>query len=239
MNLVIDYGNSSAKVGIFDQQKLVEKYVFVSPETLKIFLEQNTAENIIISSVALDPQSVSSWAVRAKKKFILNHSLPLPIVNRYATPLSLGVDRLAAVCGAKQIFPNKNCLVVDTGTCVKYDFIDHQNNYLGGGISPGLSMRFKALNTFTMKLPLVQAVEAPPLVGNSTESCIQSGIINGILEEINGTIGQYQKKFKDLEVILCGGDTVFFENKLKGGIFAVPELVLKGLNSILIYNVSV
>lgn len=239
MNLVIDYGNSAAKVGIFDHQKLIEKYVFASPEMLKLFLEKNTSENIIISSVALDATSIALWGIHARKKFILDHTLPLPIVNRYATPLSLGVDRLSAVCGAKEIFPNNHCLVIDTGTCVKYDFIDDQNNYLGGGISPGLTMRFKSLNTFTMKLPLVQAVDNTPLIGDTTESCIQSGVINGVVEEINGTIAQYQKKFTDLKVILCGGDTVFFENKLKGGIFAVPELVLKGLNSILIYNVSV
>jgi type III pantothenate kinase len=238
VNIVIDYGNSSAKVGIFDQQKLHEKYVFDTPQALKNFLEKDHSENVIVCSVALDATTVSSWALHVKKKFVLNPALPLPIKNHYATPASLGVDRLSAVCGAKDIFPEKNCLVVDVGTCIKYDFIDAQNNYLGGGISPGLSMRFKALNTFTVKLPLVQPVDHSPLIGDSTESCIQSGVINGVLQEINGTIEEYQKKFDDLKVILCGGDTLFFENKLKGGIFAVPELVLRGLNSILIYNIS-
>lgn len=238
MNLVIDYGNSSAKVGIFDQQNLMEKYVFNTPEALKNFLEKDCSPNVIISSVALDAIDISSWVLHAKKKFTLTTALPLPIKNQYATPSSLGVDRLSAVCGARHIFPEKNCLVVDVGTCVKYDFIDANGNYLGGGISPGLSMRFKALNTFTMKLPLVQPVDDALLIGNSTESCIQSGVINGLLAEINGTIDHYQKKFDDLKVILCGGDTVFFENKVKGGIFAVPELVLRGLNSILIYNIG-
>ena len=238
MNLVIDYGNSSAKVGIFDQQKLVEKYVFNTPETLKKFLEKDYVENVIISSVTLDASHVYDWVLHAEKKFILTAALPLPIKNQYATPLSLGVDRLSAVCGAKDIFPKQNCLVVDVGTCIKYDFIDADSNYLGGGISPGLFMRFESLHTFTVKLPLVQPVDDVPLIGNSTVSCIQSGVVNGVLQEINGTIEEYQKKFKDLKVILCGGDTLFFENKLKGGIFAVPELVLRGLNRILIYNIG-
>ena len=238
MNLVIDYGNSAAKVGIFNQQVLVDKHVFTTPEMLKQFLQQSTAENIIVSSVSTDPNVVAAWAVHSRKQFILHHTLALPITNHYATPDTLGVDRLAGVCGAQQFYPGENCLVIDAGTCITFDIIDDQGNYWGGGISPGLAMRFQAVNTFTAKLPLVHPVAHPELVGNSTESCIQSGIINGLMAEMDGMINQYQKKFPLLRVILCGGDTVFFENNLKGSIFAIPELVLSGLNSILIYNVN-
>jgi type III pantothenate kinase len=238
MNLVVDYGNSSAKVGIFDYHKLVRKEVFTEANALQKFLENFSANCIIVSSVTTDPSLVTTWAKQVKEKYILTPSLPLPIKNGYATPATLGVDRLAGVCGAHQLFPESHCLVIDAGTCITYDFIDRDGFFLGGGISPGLSMRFDAVHTFTAKLPLVKTAEHPPLIGNSTESCIQSGVINGTIEELNGIIMRYQEKFDGLQVILCGGDSRFFENKLKASIFALPELVLSGLNSILIYNVS-
>jgi type III pantothenate kinase len=238
MNLIVDYGNSSAKVGIFERHVLVQKLVFTEAEALKTFMENFSAECCIVSSVNSDAAMVASWAARIKTKLILHHTLPLPVKNQYATPQTLGADRIAGVCGAQQLFPASNCLVVDTGTCIKYDFVDAGGNYLGGGISPGLMMRFQAMHTFTARLPLVQPVDDPVLIGNSTESCLQSGAINGALEEIDGVIRRYRDKFQDLKVILCGGDARFFENKLKASIFASPELVLSGLNSILIYNVS-
>ncbi len=238
MNLVVDYGNSSAKVGIFDHHELVRKDVFAEPDKLQNFLENFSADHIIISSVTIEATLISSWAKQVKEKYILTHALPLPIKNGYATPTTLGVDRIAGVCGANQLFPDHHCLVIDSGTCITYDFIDRHGKFLGGGISPGLSMRFDAVHTFTAKLPLVNRIEHAPLIGDSTESCIQSGVINGVIEELNGIINRYQEKFEGLKVILCGGDARFFENKLKASIFALPELVLSGLNSILIYNVS-
>lgn len=238
MNIVIDYGNSAAKVGIFDHQKLVDKMTYSSADSLREFLTNSSAEYVIISSVKENPEEISSWARQAKKKFVLHPSLPLPIKNLYSTPQTLGADRLAGVCGAQQLFPHQNCLVIDAGTCITYDFIDRNGSYHGGGISPGLSMRFKAVHTFTAKLPLVSAKENVDLIGKSTESSIQSGVVNGLLAEIDGLIDQYSKKFEGLKVILCGGDAMFFENQLKASIFASPELVLIGLNSILIYNVN-
>lgn len=238
MNLVIDYGNSAAKAGVFEGHHMKEKFVFTSPEDARAFIQASPAEHVIVSSVSRDAEEVSSWAIQARKKFILRHTLPLPITNRYATPATLGVDRLAGACGARQMFPDRNCLVIDAGTCITYDFLDAAGSYLGGGISPGLHMRFQAVHTFTKKLPLVAAVDNINLIGNSTEQCIQSGVIHGVLEELQGIMRQYREKFEDLKVILCGGDTHFFENQLKASIFAVPELVLSGLNSILIYNVN-
>ena len=237
-NLVIDYGNSSAKVGIFEDHTLSDKLVISDTAELKKFLSESQIENFIVSSVSHDAVEVSSWAINAKRKFILHHTLPLPITNRYGTPTTLGPDRLAGVCGAHQMFPGKNSLVIDAGTCITYDFIDSAGSFLGGGISPGLSMRFQAVHTFTKKLPLVPRVDQIGLIGTNTGECIQSGVINGLIEEINGIISRYQEKFTDLRVIFCGGDVHFFENKLKASIFAVPELVLSGLNSILIYNVN-
>lgn len=237
MNLVVDSGNSAAKVGIFKDEKLIEKLTFYSPQALERYIQRADFANLMISSVRSDAELIASWGSRAEKQFILKQGLPLPVNNLYETPETLGMDRLAAVCGARQLFPSTHCLVIDAGTCITYDFLDKSGNYHGGSISPGLYMRFKAVNAFTAKLPLVSPKEGVDLTGKTTETAIQSGVINGLLAEIEGIIGQYHEKFPGLNVILCGGDAGFFENQLKASIFASPELVLIGLNSILTYNV--
>lgn len=236
MNLAVDYGNSSAKVAIFDQHELKEKHTFFRTDDLKSFLSTSSTENFIISSVTKEAKAVSHWS-KARSKFILSHTLPLPVKILYATPETLGVDRIAGSCGALQLFPGKNTLVIDAGTCITYDFTDSSKQYFGGSISPGLKMRFQAVNTFTARLPLVKPADNPELIGSSTETSIQSGIVNGTLAEIDGIIDRYRHKYPDLQVILCGGDGPFFENKLKASIFASPDLVLIGLNSVLIHNV--
>ena len=237
MNLVVDSGNSAAKVGIFDHERLVEKRSFTDLDELEAFIRKNVFQNLMISSVKADTELLASWAEDAKKKFILNKNLPLPVKNLYKTPDTLGMDRLAGVCGAIQLFPGTDSLVIDAGTCITYDFVDQGGNYYGGSISPGLQMRFQAVHTFTAKLPLVPAKPEPRLIGESTETSIQSGVVNGAIAEIEGIIARYQSKFPELQVILCGGDVGFFENQLKASIFASPDLVLVGLNSILIHNV--
>lgn len=238
MNLVIDSGNSAAKVGIFDQQKLHQKLTFSDLEDLRRFLQTNSFENILVSSVKTHPHEIGSWASGAQKIVALSSETALPVTNLYKTPHTLGMDRLAGVCGAIQLFPASDNLVIDAGTCITYDFVDRVSQYHGGSISPGLNMRFKAVHTFTAKLPLVSAKAGVDLIGNTTETAIQSGVVNGLLSEIEGTIGRYETKFPGLKVILCGGDAGFFENQLKATIFAVPDLVLFGLNSILIHNVN-
>jgi type III pantothenate kinase len=238
MNLVIDSGNTAIKVGVFEKNDLVDKNAFSSIEQMHAHLKDATIENILISSVKADADQISATLGKAGKTFILNHTLPLPVKNLYSTPTTLGVDRLAGACGAQQLFPAQNCLVIDAGTCVTYDFIDKAGAYHGGGISPGLSMRFQAVHTFTAKLPLVPSKSHVALIGNSTETSIQSGVVNGMIAELEGIIHQYRAKFEDLRVILCGGDARFFENQMKASIFASPELVLIGLNSILNYNVN-
>lgn len=238
MNLVIDSGNSAAKVGIFDHESLIEKRVFVALEDLKKFIQDNYFDDVIISSVNADPRLIASWTTKPEKVIILKRDLSLPVRNKYSTPDTLGMDRLAAVCGAQQLFPSQHCLAIDAGTCITFDYLDNEGNYHGGSISPGLGMRFQAVHTFTAKLPLVSAKPGVKLIGDSTETSIQSGVVNGTIAEIEGIIQQYREKFPDLKVILCGGDAGFFENQLKASIFASPELVLIGLNSILIHNVN-
>jgi type III pantothenate kinase len=238
MNVVIDYGNSSAKVGIFDERKLTGKHSFQQKDELMSFLKNFSGDHIIISTVNQDAQLISSWAEKFKKIFVLTPELPLPVKVEYATKETLGVDRIAAVCGAYDEHKGENCLVIDAGTCITYEFLSSDGIYFGGGISPGLEMRFKAMHAFTARLPLVGPVENPELIGNSTTTCMQSGVIFGIIDEMDGIISRYSAKYPRLRIILCGGDSPFFENKLKASIFAGPELVLGGLNSILLYNAN-
>jgi type III pantothenate kinase len=236
MNLVIDNGNTRIKVGTFSGNDLAEKLTLKSIDELKTFLSGRHFDCAIISSVGNPNEEISNW-VNAEKKFELKHSLPLPIKVLYKTPETLGVDRIAAVCGALDYFPASDCLVIDAGTCITYDFIDCNRNYYGGAISPGINMRFEAMHTFTKRLPLVSAAPEK-LMGDSTESSMRSGVMNGVLNEVEGFITNYKIEYPDLRVVLCGGDTQFFENNLKPTIFAAPDLVLNGLNRILAYNAA-
>jgi type III pantothenate kinase len=236
MNLVIDSGNSRIKAALFGPTGLVLKESFGNLNELKIFMDQQQYVHLLVSSVSYSPAEILNLAHNRGKKLILNHQLALPIQLNYATPHTLGVDRIAATCGAYEIFPNQNCLVIDAGTCINIEFIDATGIYQGGSISPGINMRFKAMHTFTQSLPLLHAETEAVLIGNSTETCLQSGVLNGVLAEVEGLIEKYQQQYKSLQVILCGGDYPLFENKLKHAIFVAPDLVLTGLNRILRYH---
>lgn len=236
MNLVIDSGNTRIKAALFGQTGLVLKESFNNLTELKSFLDRQHYVHLLVSSVSYPPVEILNMAHNSGKKLVLNHQLALPIKINYATPHTLGVDRIAAACGAYEIFPNQNCLVIDAGTCINTEFIDAANVYQGGSISPGINMRFKAMHTFTQTLPLVTAETSAPLTGNSTETCMQSGVLNGVLAEVDGLIEKYHQQYENLRVILCGGDYSLFENKLKHAIFVAPDLVLTGLNRILRYH---
>lgn len=238
MNLVVDSGNTRIKIGLFKDGELIMKKSFLNLTELKDFMLATNANHVLVSSVNHNPAEILSWSNSSGKKISLTSLLPLPIQVAYQTPHTLGMDRLAAVCGAQDLFPNRNCLIIDAGTCINYELLDDQNVYRGGAISPGISMRFEAMHTFTARLPLVSAKEDIQLIGNTTETCLQSGVMNGVLEEVRGIIKQYQVLYPQLTVILCGGDYPFFENRLKPAIFVAPELVLIGLNRILRYHVE-
>ena len=238
MNIAIDSGNTNIKVALFEGERLTKKFTFSTTDQLSAFLEGTEAENIIVSSVTESLESVIASAHVSGKKINLTPKLFLPIRNLYATPETLGVDRIAAACGAWQLYPDQASLVIDIGTCINYEFVNQQGEYLGGAISPGVRMRFASMHQFTAKLPIVEPNEAPPLTGESTVSSLQSGVMNGILEEIKGMINRYQQEHPLLKVILCGGDAHFFEKHLNPSIFVAPELVLMGLNSILLNNVK-
>src|SRR6185436_5882594 len=233
MNLVIDIGNTQTKVAIFDHDKLIKQWKDDRSRPFRPTGVQIKEYSHFILSTVTENSQVELHTTKEKTPDIrLNYTTPLPIKNKYKTPKTLGNDRLANAVGATVIFPQKNVLVIDLGTCIKYDFIDKNKNYFGGAISPGLQMRFSALNHFTAKLPLIKSSKKFTLTGNSTEQSILSGVQNGMILEVNGMIEQYKKKYKDLKVILTGGDAPFFADLLKSSIFAAPNLTLQGLNEI-------
>lgn len=240
MNLAIDVGNTRKKIGVFEDNTLIHSEVIFSEEdSHKKILEihkQFKCENAIIASVADTPKNIIN-ALKSEMSLIeLSSHTKIPFINKYASPKTLGVDRIALISGAYQLFPNKNVLTIDAGTCITYDFINSKAEYLGGAISPGLQMRYKSLHHFTQKLPMLKISPKNHIIGNTTESSIHSGVINGTVFEIEETINRYKSKNKDLTIVLTGGDTKFLAKRLKNTIFANSSLLLEGLNSILIHN---
>lgn len=242
MNLVIDTGNTFAKLYIFQNQKIVARERF---ERLDMFLLDKVFKEFLIeASIYSHVGNLDTEIIKYLKAHSncleFNHTTNIPVKNLYETKETLGLDRLAAVCGAQALFPRTNVLCIDMGTCVTYDFLNADAEYLGGAISPGLQMRFKAMNTFTAKLPLISpsGLQKERLIGNSTESSIRSGAFNGLMLEINGFIDAYQRIYPDLHCLICGGDASLFDTQLKNSIFARPDLVAEGLNTILNYNVQ-
>jgi type III pantothenate kinase len=241
MNLSVDLGNSFSKLGMFRADKLISCYKGLNDQEVIncIMSVEEEVESIIISSVRKDIAFLDHYLGDKKMKFfVLTYTTPAPIRIEYRSQSTLGMDRFAASVGAATYFPNENCLVIDAGTCITYDFINKEGAYLGGGISPGINLKLKALNTFTQKLPLIEFKNEFNLIGKTTEESILSGVLNGTIAEIEGVIGYYKQEYQDMKTIVCGGDANFFESKIKAPIFVVPELVLIGLNRILRYNVS-
>jgi type III pantothenate kinase len=237
-SVAIDIGNTGIKYGIFEEGVLVKQAYFEDREALPQELLNHTFEHAIVASVAGDAQEIKARLAVSGSFVELSALTALPFKSHYKTPETLGADRKAGVAGAAYFFPGRNCLVIDAGTCITYDFLDSQGHYHGGGIAPGLAMKFKAVHTFTGRLPLVQREKNTfPLTGQTTQESIQSGVQAGTIAEIEGIIEAYTQKAGNLVVILCGGDAGFFESKLKHPIFVLPELVLIGLYRILIYNV--
>ena len=238
MNLVIDIGNSMTKAAVFVNKKLIkeETHEVFAQKNLETFLSHHSIKASILSSVTSAHDEIKEQLKRLSFFVELNSETGLPISNHYKTPATLGNDRLANVVAAHALFPEKNVLVIDAGTCLKFDFINERNEYLGGAISPGLLMRYKALHVFTGRLPLLDPKGKVKLIGDSTADSMHSGVVNGMIAEINGIIHQYDKLSYNLQVILCGGDARYFSNQLKNNIFAAPYLTLQGLNEILLYN---
>ena len=237
MKLVIDIGNTRAKLALFSGKDLVEKLdvTFCTLKNTQNFVAGNKITSCIISSVREIDSEISS-ILNNYNGFILSESIPVPITNHYKTPSTLGQDRLAAIVGAYFLYPEKDIIVFDAGTCLTIDFLNKNGEYIGGRISPGIEIRFKALHTFTDNLPLIHKKNHAPNLGNDTNSSILSGVLKGILAEVSSIISDFRLQKPDLVTVVTGGDCFFFEKELKSSIFANPDLVMIGLNEILDFN---
>ena len=239
MNLIIDIGNTQFKVCIFENNKII--YHHYINNISKIFIDNLVKEYAISKVIYSDTRGVNSEEFLDKipgnfKIIELTHKTPLPIKLDYATPETLGKDRIAGTVAAATLFIDCASLVIDIGTAITIDFVNENGVFKGGVISPGPETRFKSLHDNTGKLPLINPTENVEILGNSTEKAIQSGVQNGILYEINGYISRFKEQYPELNVILTGGYAFLFEKNINYPIFADSFLIPKGLNRILIYN---
>ena len=231
---IIDAGNSRIKLGVCVKGEIVSLRSFNSLALLKQELEPNIP--IALSSV-LNSDFEQDFKKYENPVFWINHEVKLPFKIKYLSPATLGIDRICNVAAIVNTNQFTNRLIIDIGTCIKFDFLNDKNEYEGGSISPGLKLRYKALNLFTDKLPLIENSGKVNLIGNSTESSIQSGVQNGIESEINGLISKYREKYNDLSIYITGGDAHYFDLVQKNGIFADEILTLKGILEIYLLNV--
>ncbi len=240
MNLVIDVGNTNVKLAVFQDFVIIGKRIgkleSLEKDVAVLVKEFKDLKKAIISSVGRLKEKDIQIISKQIEVYTLNKNSKLPFKSKYKTPETLGVDRIALVSASTKFYPNQNVLIIDAGTCITYDFITSENVYLGGAISPGIRLRYQSLNNLTENLPLLEKKAPKNLIGNSSKESIHSGVINGILMEIDGAIQEYNKKNKDLTVILTGGDANFLSKRLKSSIFANSNFLLEGLNFILELN---
>ena len=241
MNLVVDIGNTRTKLAFFEKNALVEKAIGETSALswLSGRLQDGRIVNgAILSVTGQDTEGVENFLENHFPYIKFGHKTPIPIHNTYASPETLGKDRLAAVIAANFLFPEQNCLVIDGGTCMTYNFLDKHGTFIGGNIAPGLTMRFRAMNHFTAKLPLVERnTENLTLLGDTTETAMRAGAQIGLLSEVEGFVTRLTEKQGPLKVILTGGDGQFlYDNLLVKEKYFEPYLVLQGLNQILNYH---
>ena len=237
MYLTIDQGNSFCKIIVFHNNIAIHREVckvLTARHLQSIYKKYNIDAALACSVIGFN--SILKKAFKKMRIDVLSATTKIPIKNLYTTPKTLGKDRLANVIAATFLFPKQNVLIIDAGTCIKYDLIDHSKKYKGGNISPGLMMRFLALNKFTRKLPLAPLTNPRKLIGDSTVTALQTGVFNGIVAEMEGLAARYAEKYSDLKVILTGGDTNRFVSQLNLSIFAASDLVNIGLNEIIKHN---
>ncbi|MCB0661906.1 MAG: type III pantothenate kinase [Saprospiraceae bacterium] len=237
-NLIADIGNTRSKLALFENDKLIKKEAFPTLEILNLieFTTNHSIEKSIFSMSGELPDEIRKFVSDTFDPIWLSHTTPLPITIEYDTPQTLGRDRIAAVIGANEKFPENDCLVIDAGTCITYDWITKDGRYKGGNIAPGLKMKLKAMHQFTANLPEAPMHPIRHPIGKSTLEALTNGAVWGTFNEIEGYIDWGNAQFEDLLVVFTGGDSNFFVNNIKREIFADPDLVLVGLNKILNFN---
>lgn len=241
LNICIDWGNSRVKAAIFNaDDQLLEIRRFPEDDARSgieaLLAEYNPIKGILCSVTDKSVEIEPVLKERMRALVVMTNNTPVPIMNAYTSPGSLGADRVAMAVGALTANPGQNNLVVCLGTCITYNFIQKTKTFRGGAISPGLHMRLSAMHHFTDKLPSVKPEGDLLLLGYDTETCMRSGAVFGMAAEIDGMISEYAAQYSDFNAVLTGGDAPFFEGKLKSKIFADPNLLMKGLNIILKHN---
>jgi type III pantothenate kinase len=239
MNLALDFGNTRIKAAVFDNGKIVREGIFRTPAELlgsEIF---GGIVNCIICSVTSLHIPVLEQKSKLLNLVLFRPDTPLPVTNTYKSALTLGSDRLACAVGGYSLYPDQNVLTIDGGTCIKYNFVNNKNEYLGGAISPGLWMRLRAMNHYTQRLPLVEPEwDYGKLVGNTTSESLLTGALVGAACEVDEMINRYKAEFGEMRVVLTGGDGPYLSGQLKNSFFAHQNLLLQGLNTILEYNLE-
>jgi len=240
MLLAIDVGNTRIKAAVFEDSTLLETLVFPSDElqqkTLFILSKHPQISDVVIASVGNTNHSDFNFLKNIASLHFISHESKFPFKNLYSTPKTLGIDRMVLAAGATLQFPGQNRLIIDAGTCITYDFVDENDQYLGGAIAPGIRLRYEALNQFTAKLPLLSKSYPDNFIGNSTAESIHAGVIMGTILEIDGFIEEYKSQYAKFIIILTGGDAEFLAKRLKNTIFAHSNFLLDSLNQTFQYN---
>lgn len=239
MHLIcLDIGNTRMKVGVFHPEKepVFQIYDQYDVALLQELYKKYAPGRFVLSSTAQISEAIDQYLKGTNNFLAVTQETSLPFTNLYGTPHTLGIDRIALVAAAADLYPQTNCLIIDAGTCITLDFINAAGEYLGGSIHPGIRMRLKAMHNFTGKLPLVESDWIEELIGDNTHNCMKIGAVKGAIFEIEHFIQVYQENYSDIKVLLTGGDSELFFYKLKNEIFAHPNLVLQGLQKIALYN---
>jgi type III pantothenate kinase len=236
VSICLDFGNTNLKAAIFMGDKLIDKVLF-KPEqaidSLKEIIQFHNPSRSILSSVVDYNKDIEDFLKLHTQFYLLTTHTKVPFLNAYGSPETLGNDRIALVAGLCKHFPLTDSLVISVGTCITYNFLAKNNAFRGGAISPGIELRFKALNQFTQKLPQVNREGHISILGYDTETSIRSGVINGMAAEMDGMIDRYEAQYGKINAVLTGGDAPFFESRLKNKIFADTNFLFKGLYAVL------
>lgn len=242
MNLAIDIGNSFLKIGVFDNEKklFVESYRDFDAKSLEYLLKEYKIIKAICSSVRKEDESIENMLGEAGISLHkLSHTSRLPFRSLYETPRTLGTDRIAALAFGYNKYPGRNVLLIDAGTAVTYDLLNESGVFEGGNISPGIGIRYRALNEFTGRLPLVSPDNKYDILGRNTENAIRSGVQQGLVFEINEYIRNLKKTHRNLEILMTGGDARYLSEKVEHKVSYEKDMIIEGLNYILIYNAQV
>lgn len=242
MLLALDIGNTRIKAAVFEHNTLVEVVSFLEIDwqtaMLSFLNKYPKCTDLVVASVGnISKEQFSAFENRLKLHFI-SRSDRFPFHNLYGTPNTLGIDRMVLASGAVLKYPKQNRLVIDAGTCITYDFITDEDQYLGGGIAPGIRLRYEAMHQYTAKLPLLKKSVPQQFIGNTTEEAMHVGVVQGVLHEIDGFIDQYHQQYSKIIIILTGGDANFLANQLKNTIFANSNFLLESLNQTFQYKIK-